>query len=1042
MKNYVFIFVFVMSSISVWGQNLDSIFNTLKFRNIGPFRGGRSNSGSGVNGDPLTYYMTTTGGGVWKTTDAGQHWRNISDGFFKSGSVGAISVSNSNPNILYVGMGEHAPRGVMTAHGDGVYKSIDAGETWVHLGLEKTQHISRIQIHPENPDILWVAAQGALHGKSNDRGIYKSTNGGKSWKKVLYVNSSTGASELSIDINHPNILYAAMWDHMRTPWKVISGGPGSGLYKSIDLGETWKKIENGIPKEKGKMAIAVSPANSNWVYSLVESDSKKEKGGLFLSKNGGDSWKRISNDHRLLQRAWYYIELTLDPNNENVVYVLSASAYKSINGGSDWEEIDTHHGDYHDLWINPNNSKNMLISNDGGSEITFDAGENWSRIDNMPTGQFYRVITDNLFPYNIYGGQQDNSSIKIASIGIGSGGIGREDWSASAGGESAFIAFDPDNPTKAVGGSYLGSIVMLDVNSRQSTKIMIEPNLYLGLAARDMKYLFNWNAPIIKSQHETNTYYHGSQYLLKTIDDGMSWDVVSPDLTRNIDAKQGKGGGPYTVEAVGAENYGTLSYVTESQHEAGLIYTGSDDGLVHITKNNGKTWDNITPKGLDETLINAIEVSPHDPATVYIATTKYKFNDHTPAIYKSSDYGKSWKNISKGIKEGDFTRVIREDPSKKDLIYTGTQNGIYLSWNGGNNWSKLNLNLPVVPITDMTIKGSDLVLATQGRAFWILDDLNLIRQYDPENKNGKLFQTKKTVIANWYSSMNSNFSTGTNLLQGVNPASGMIFYYQLPKLKVTDNVVLSILDSEGNLVNSFSSITNENYIDYEGAPPKKPTITSNKGINRFVWNMRHSILEGVPEVYIEGRFNGHKVIPGKYKVKLSYLDKNFEITSEIIPNPMMSVSNNDFETYEVFMKDAENIYNQMTTMTNNFQKIKNEIEVLKIDLKKNDEDELYNKAEDLIVELTNWDNIMVQRLSKAYDDVENFENGFTAHYLTLINAADSSLPMITNGAKNKFIELNKKWNQYKNQAVNVIRPKIIQFNQDCQKNGIGAIFIK
>ena len=1031
-----------MSTISVWGQNLDSIFNTLKFRNIGPFRGGRSNSGSGVNGDPLTYYMTTTGGGVWKTTDAGQHWRNISDGFFKSGSVGAISVSNSNPNILYVGMGEHAPRGVMTAHGDGVYKSIDAGETWVHLGLEKTQHISRIQIHPENPDILWVAAQGALHGKSNERGIYKSTNGGKSWKKVLYVNSSTGASELSIDVNHPNILYAAMWDHMRTPWKVISGGPGSGLYKSIDFGETWKKIENGIPKEKGKMAIAVSPANSNWVYSLVESDSKKEKGGLFLSKNGGDSWKRISNDHRLLQRAWYYIELTLDPNNENVVYVLSASVYKSINGGSDWEEIDTHHGDYHDLWINPNNSKNMLISNDGGSEITFDAGENWSRIDNMPTGQFYRVITDNLFPYNIYGGQQDNSSIKIASIGIGSGGIGREDWSASAGGESAFIAFDPDNPTKAVGGSYLGSIVMLDVNSRQSTKIMIEPNLYLGLAARDMKYLFNWNAPIIKSQHETNTYYHGSQYLLKTIDDGMSWDVVSPDLTRNIDAKQGKGGGPYTVEAVGAENYGTLSYVTESQHEAGLIYTGSDDGLVHITKNNGKTWDNITPKGLDETLINAIEVSPHDPATVYIATTKYKFNDHTPAIYKSSDYGKSWKNISKGIKEGDFTRVIREDPSKKDLIYTGTQNGIYLSWNSGNNWSKLNLNLPVVPITDMTIKGSDLVLATQGRAFWILDDLNLIRQYDPENKNGKLFQTKKTVIANWYSSMNSNFSTGTNLLQGVNPASGMIFYYQLPKLKVTDNVVLSILDSEGNLVNSFSSITNENYIDYEGAPPKKPTITANKGVNRFVWNMRHSILEGVPEVYIEGRFNGHKVIPGKYKVKLSYLDKNFEITSEIIPNPMMSVSNNDFKTYEVFMKDAENIYNQMTTMTNNFQKIKNEIEVLKIDLKKNDEDELYNKAEDLIVELTNWDNIMVQRLSKAYDDVENFENGFTAHYLTLINAADSSLPMITNGAKNKFIELNKKWNQYKNQAVNVIRPKIIQFNQDCQKNGIGAIFIK
>ena len=1037
MKNKFFTFLFILCSINSNSQTLDSIFNSLKFRNIGPFRGGRSNSGSGVNGDPLTYYMTTTGGGVWKTSDAGQHWKNISDGFFKSGSVGAISVATSNPNIIYVGMGEHAPRGVMTAHGDGIYKSTDAGLTWTHLGLKETQHISRIQIHPKNPDILWVAAQGALHGKSNQRGVYKSINGGKSWKKVLYINSTTGASELSIDINQPNILYAAMWDHMRTPWKVISGGPGSGLYKSINGGETWEKIENGIPKEKGKMAIAVSPANSSWVYSLIESDSKKEKGGLFLSKDSGESWKRISNDHRLLQRAWYYIELTLDPNNENVVYVLSASAYKSINGGLDWEEIDTHHGDYHDLWINPNNSKNMLISNDGGSEITFDGGNNWSRIDNMPTGQFYRVITDNLFPYNIYGGQQDNSSIKIASIGIGSRGIGKKDWSASAGGESAFIAFDPDNPTKAVGGSYLGSIEMLDVYSKQSTKIKIEPNLYLGLAARDMKYLFNWNAPIIKSNHEENTYYHGAQYLLKTKDDGISWEVVSPDLTRNQDEKQGKGGGPYTVEAVGAENYGTLSYVVESVHESGLIYTGSDDGLVHITRDNGKTWNNITPKGLNETLINAIEVSPHNPGTVYIATTRYKFNDHTPAIFKSTNYGKTWKNISKGILQGDFTRVIREDSFKENLIYVGTQNGLYLSWNGGDKWYKLNLNLPVVPITDMTVKGGDLVIATQGRAFWILDDLNLIRQYDD---NLKLYQTEKTIMPNWYSSMNNNSSSGTNLLQGVNPPTGMVIYYSLPNLKSNQEVKLKILNSDGEIVNSFTSISDKNHIDYEGGPSKKNKLSSKKGINRFVWNLRHSMLKGIPKAYIEGNYGGHKAIPGNYKLILSYSEKTFEISTEILKNPMQSVSDEDFKLYDEFMKDAEKTYNEMTVMTNELHKVENQLKNLKMNLKSSNHLELSLKAEKLISELSKWDKIMVQRLSKAYDDVENFENGFTAHYLTMINDVDSELPRVTEGAIRKMAELNKKWKAYKNQANQVIKPKITEFNSECQKKGIGAIY--
>lgn len=1018
-----------------FGQNLDSIFNPLKFRNIGPFRGGRSNSGTGVIGDKLTYYMGTTGGGVWKTSDAGQHWRNISDGYFSTGSVGAISVSISNPNLIYVGMGEHAPRGVMTAHGDGVYKSIDAGKSWVHLGLEKTQHISRIIIHPKDPNILWVAAQGALYGKSEERGVYKSIDGGKSWKKVLYVNKSTGASELSIDKNNPKILYAAMWDHMRTPWKVISGGPGSGLYKSVNGGETWIKLNKGLPKEMGKMAIAVSPADSNWVYALIESESKKEKGGLFLSKNGGENWKRISNDHRLIQRAWYYIELTLDPKNKEVVYVLSASAYKSNNSGVDWEEIDTHHGDYHDLWINPDDNRNMLISNDGGCEITFDSGKNWSRIDNMPTGQFYRLITDNLFPYNIYGGQQDNSSIKISSIGIGSSGISSKNWSASAGGESAFIAFDPDNPTKVMGGSYLGSIEILDVKSKLSTNIKIEPNLYMGLAARDMKYLFNWNAPIIKSIHDPNTYFHGAQYLLKTIDEGISWDIISPDLTRNQDDKQGKGGGPYTVEAVGAENYGTLSYLAESPHEAGIIYTASDDGLIHITKNNGKNWKNITSNKLDETLINSIEISPHNKDVTYIATTRYKFNDFKPGIYKLSNYGKVWKNISNGIKDIDFTRVIREDPINEGMLYLGTQNGLYISWNDGDDWSKLNLNFPVVPITDLKIKNDNLIISTHGRAFWILDDLNILRKYNGIKNIGRLFKPSKTIIPNWSSSMNDNNSSGIDPLEGVNPASGMVLYYTLPKLSEETEIKIKIFNSRGDLVSIFSSSSDPKFKKYDGGPKKKTVLTKKIGLNRFVWNMRYNGLKGIPNVYIEGSYEGHQAIPGNYKVVLSYLDKELFIDCEIIENPQFSLSNTEYESYHNFMSKAEKIYTEMTEFTNKYQVIKNKIIDYKSKLNPK-EKLILNEINSIITEIKKWDEIMVQRLSKAYDDVENFENGFTAHYLHLLNEVDSGIPKLTEGAKIKLNELNNQWKGYKNSAKNLIDNKIKKFNMKYKKDGI------
>ena len=729
MKKTGFSLLLLFLISSSFAQSIDSVFNSVKYRNIGPFRGGRSVAASGVVGDPMTYYMGNTGGGLWKTEDGGQLWKNISDGYFKTSSIGAVAVSESDPNIIYVGMGEHAPRAVMTSYGDGVYKSTDAGKTWKNIGLKNTQHISRVVIHPKNPNIVFVAAQGALYGPNKERGIFKSVDGGVTWNKILYVNDLTGCSELSIDYNNPLVMYAAMWEHQRLPWKVISGGPGSGLYKTTDGGVTWNQIHNGLPKEKGKMAIAVSRSNSEKVYALVESDSNKELGGLFSSSNGGGNWTKISSDHSLIQRAWYYIELFIDPTDEEKLYVLNASAQRSIDGGKTWSRITGTHGDYHDLWINPANNKNMIIANDGGAAVSYNYGKSWSPQNRMATAQFYRINTDNLFPYNIYGGQQDNSSVKISSLALGSRGISEQNWSASAGGESAFLAFNPDNPRYVMGGSYLGTIEILDTEAKASTQIMAAPIQYLGRDSKDMKYRYNWNAPIIWSQHEKNTFYHGAQLLLKTTDNGKNWTEISPDLSNNEKEKQGKGGGPYTNEAVGAENYGTLSYVIESPHEPGVIWAATDDGVLQITKNGGTTWEIVTPKNLPETLINSVEVSPHDKGTAYIATTRYKFNDYTPAIYKTTNYGKTWTNISKGIPYGAYTRVVREDTQRKDLLFAGTELGMYISWNGGKKWESFQLNLPITPITDLKISHDDLTIATMGRSFWVLDDLGLLRQF-------------------------------------------------------------------------------------------------------------------------------------------------------------------------------------------------------------------------------------------------------------------------------------------------------------------------
>ena len=1024
-----------------FSQTAETYFKPIKYRNIGPFRGGRSNSSTGVVNDPLTYYMGTTGGGLWKTTDAGHQWHNISDGFFKTGSVGAIAVSESNSNIVYCGMGEHAIRGVMTSYGDGVYKSTDAGKTWVHMGLETTSHISRIVIHPTNPDIIYVAAQGNIYKPSKERGIYKSEDGGVTWKNVLFVDESTGGVELSIDVNSPNILYAAMWDHQRSPWEIRSGGPGSGLYKSVDSGLTWEKIHNGLPEEKGKMAIAVSRANSDKVYAVIESDSNKDLGGLFVSDDGGDNWSLVSGDNRLTQRAWYYIEVFLDPNNENVVYVMSAEALKTIDGGKTWETIEGAHGDYHDLWINPKNSKNMVMTDDGGASISFDNGKSWTIQDNMPTAQFYRVNADNLFPYNIYGGQQDNSTVKIASLSLGSGGISDKDWSDSAGGESAFLAFDPDNPTHVMGGSYLGTIDIFNVKAKATTNIMVEPIQYLGREARNMEYLYNWNAPIIRSQYETNTYYHCAQMVLRTKDNGVTWEAISPDLTRNIDSKQGNGGGPYTNEAVGAENYGTISYMIESPIEKGVLWTGSDDGLVHVSKDNGSTWVNVTPKDLKECLINSIEVSPHDPATAYIATTRYKFDDYTPAFYKTSDYGKTWKNISSGIPYGAFSRVVREDALRRELLYAGTETGIYISFNGGTSWETFQLNMPVTPILDLKVHKGDLLIATSGRAFWILDDLGDIAQYNPNDKGIKLYEPEASVYGSWGSQLNKNDKdfNGTATFEGVNPANGTVIYYQLPKLDKDQEVTIEIKNSNGELVNHYTSVKDSLFKVYDGGPRHSPTLTKDEGLNRFVWNNRYPTMPGMDNVYLEANYEGHKVSPGNYSLTLNVGDEKLSTEAVILDNPLYNVSKTDYDYYNSFMSELEQTFTTMLHKVNSLKGVQDQLKDLKSTISQTNNTELINAYEGLMKGLVAWDEDMVQRKTKAYDDYENFPNKFTAEYIFLINQTESAIPKVNNGSKKRKQELDAQWEELKNKADSLINEDIPKFNSQLWSAGIGAI---
>lgn len=998
----------------------DSLFSNLKWRNIGPFRGGRANAVSGVVGNDQKFYAGYTGGGLWTTEDGGINWENISDGFFTVGSIGEVAVSESDPNVVYVGTGEHAVRGVMTSYGNGVYKSTDAGKTWKHLGLEKTRHISDIAVHPSNPDLVYVAGQGTVHGPNNDRGVFKSTDGGATWKKVLYINDSTGISSLSMDMNNPRILYATSWEHRRLPWTVSSGGAGSAIWKSTDEGNTWQKLTEGLPKMMGKMGISVSRANSNRVYAILETE--KSKSGLYRSDDAGKTWALLSNNQDISSRSWYYMEVFADPINENIVYVLNAPMMKSIDGGKTFARVRVQHGDTHDLWINPSKNNVIALGDDGGAEISFDHGESWSSIMNQPTAQFYRVNTDNVFPYKVYGGQQDNSSVIIASRNNGSA-LTERDWTAGAGCESAFLAFDPNNPSLVFGGCYQGYIEVLNRNTNESKDVQAYPTLNLAIEPKDMKYRFNWNAPIVVSPHDPKTIYHAGNVLLKTTNGGLSWDAISGDLTRNDKSKQGPGGVPFTNEGAGGENYNTIAYVAESTLENGTIWTGSDCGLVHVTRDGGKTWTNVTPADLPESQINSIELSAFDKGVAYISATRYKLNDYGAYAYKTTDYGNTWTTINKGVKPDDFIKVIREDTKNKSILYAGSERGFYLSTDAGSSWQPFQLNLPIVPVTDLMIRDNDLVAATAGRAFWILDDLGAIQQ--ASNASAVTLFTPKPAY---------KFGGGTGLPEakykaGQNAPEGVILDYILPELTDSTLVTLTITDASGKLIRTYSNKKDASYVKYPGGPAAATLLSAKKGHNRFLWNLRNdNITPDVQNVFVYGSYEGYAVPPGKYKAQLNFNGTISETEMIVLANPTISATAADWEEQQQVLATITASIGEMHQQVNELRKIRKQLvhhsEILR-DLKP--AEKVLDEAKKLIAGIDAWESNIVEGRIQNGQDVINWPSRLNVEFFNIKRLADAPDPRITQGIKARLADLQAQWNAEKGK-LEAIKKSVAAYN--------------
>jgi photosystem II stability/assembly factor-like uncharacterized protein len=1032
--SFAVILIIVCSFCNVSAQSnypFDStLFENTKFRNIGPFRGGRA---SGVCGDyknKEVYYMAATGGGVWKTKDAGQNWKNISDGYF-GGSIGAIEVSKNDPLLLYVGTGESTLRGNVS-EGHGMWKSTDGGRTWKFIGLKDSRHIAKIIIHPKDNNIVYVAAVGHLFGPNKQRGIFKTTDGGQTWNKVLFVNENVGAADIAIDPTNPDILFASTWRVRRTHYDFSSGGHGSGLWKSTDGGESWKNItkSKGLPKDTlGIITIAIAPSNPDKMYSIIES----KKGGLFVSEDAGKTWKKQNSESKIRQRSWYFSRMAVDPKDENELWVCNVRFHKSTDGGKKFTTIRTPHADHHGIWIDPEDGSRMAIADDGGVQISKNKGKSWSTYMNQPTSQFYRVSTDNHFPYRILGCQQDNSSMRIASRTY-HGDINQQDWERSAGFESGHIVADPLNPEIVYGGNYGGYLSRYNHTTKESRTVSVWPVSPIGAGADVLKYRFQWNFPIFFSPHNSKRLYAAGNELFVTTDEGQSWKSISPDLTTNDKSKQKPSGGSITKDNSGVEYYCTIFAAAESPAQEGVIWCGSDDGLVHLTQNGGTTWDDVTPKRMpDWTMINCIEPSQNRAGTCFIVGTRYKLDDETPFIYKTTNYGRTWKNITNGIPNDHFVRAIRQDRSDPNILYCGTEKGLYISFNQGEDWNSFQLNLPTVPITDLALKDNSLIVATQGRSFWILDDLSFIRQAQKdamanfkENVDVKLFTPKYAYrMRGW---QNKNVRNA-----GMNHAPGVVFQYWLnDNFRDSSKVEIIIRDENGEIM---KTITNK-------GKDKDKNFNPNKGMNQTTWNMTMKGVKKIDKMILwNGTVRGYKVPPGMYTATLKVGGVQQMVNVEIRKDKNYEATDKDYQEQFAFLKQIRNKFFETQETIKNIKSVKTQITQLK-----NIQGDAYPKDLDTLGEkikkkLNKVESALYQNKAVSHQDVLNYPIKLNDKLGGLFRAANQETAP-SQQVKDAYRELSQKIDEQLSNFMQILDSDVADYNRLVREKRIDFIQIK
>jgi photosystem II stability/assembly factor-like uncharacterized protein len=1065
------------SSVGVQQQDDEekSPWKALSYRLVGPFRGGRVVAVSGVVGQDNVYYFGAVAGGVWKTTDGGINWKPVFDKQKgASPAIGAIAVSESDPNVIYVGTGDACIRGNIVG-GNGVYKSIDAGKTWTFVGLADTHAIGRLIVNPKNPDVALVAALGHPFGENEERGIFRTRDGGKTWDKVLYQDAKTGGIDIAFDPSNSNILFAALWQAKRTPWSMNSGGPGSGLYRSADGGTTWQVVKgHGFPEGiKGRIGVTVSGGNPNRVWAVVEA----EKGGIYRSDDGGETWQLLSDDHRFRQRAWYYSHIFADPKSPDTVYILNTAAYRSNDGGKTFASIRAPHGDNHSLWIDPTNPKRLINGNDGGATISRDGAQNWTSENNQPTAQFYHVTTDNRFPYYIYGAQQDNSTVAIASASA-EGSIDRADWYSVGGGESGYIAPDPSDPQIVYAGSYGGEITRYDHRTGKTLAVNPWPVNPIGWAAADVKHRFQWTEPIVFCPHDPKTLYFAGEVLFKTTDGGVHWNIISPDLTRNDRQKQQASGGPITKDNTGVEVYDTIFSVVESPVQKDMIWVGTDDGLVHITRDAGQHWENVTPKAMPEWgTVSMIEASPTQAGTAYIAVERHKQDDFAPYIFKTTDFGKTWTALVNGLPPGNYVHAVRVDPVRAGLLFAGTDAGVYISFDDGLHWQAFQLNLPSSPVNDLVVKNGNLVVATHGRSFWVLDDISPLRQYTETiaQQDAHLFTP---APANHTVFRSPFFGGGANT--GKNPPVGAIINYWLktalkkqdeakkdtadsgeaPKTEKTDGaqqdgkanesetpkITLDILDSSGKVIRHFPKKEEEVEQDEDsGARGRNASsLSAEAGLNRFVWDLDYEGASVVPHAPLwAGSTKGPEALPGAYQVRLTVLGKAYTAPLQIEPDPRLKVTQDDLQKQFDLLIQVRDKVTETDDAINQIRDLRDQINTINKRLKGDPRAEAIATAgKSLDKKMTEVEEALIQTKAKSGQDVLNFPIRLNNQLVALGGVVASADSAPTQQSYEVFDMLAKSVNEQLAKWKAIVGADVKAYNDGMKQQEIPALIPK